>query len=106
MQSRFGIRQSDEQYPDTFMRSLDSMISKPEPLLPEKPQVDKFPHMYYRIGAGAIGIQADVNDCVRMYFFWTFIFATLAITAIIAVRFGSLPGRLTSRCCRCCLPHQ
>jgi hypothetical protein len=88
-QSPFGIRQSDEQYPDTFMRSLNSMIFKPEPLLPEKKPIDKFPHMYYRIGAGAIGIQADVNDCVRLYFFWTFIIASLAILVIAAVRYGS-----------------
>jgi uncharacterized protein len=95
-QSPFGIRHSDEQYPDKFMRSLDSLITKPEPLLPEKPQVDKLPHVYYRIGGGPVGIQADVNDCVRLYFFWTFVIASLAILIITAVRFGSVAAGITA----------
>ncbi len=88
--SPFGIRHADVKYPDTLMRSLDSLVTEPEPLLPEKPQVDKLPHITYRIGGGPIAIQADVNSCVRLYFFWTFIFATLAVLAIVALRYGSL----------------
>lgn len=94
--SKFGIRASDEQYPDTFMRSLDSMISKSELLLPEKPPVDKLPHVYYRIGGGPVGIQADVNDCVRLYFFWTLVIASLAIFIIAAVRFASVVGGIAA----------
>ena len=95
-QSPFGIKLSDKQYPDKLMRSFDGMFFKQEPPLPEKPQVDKLPQVVYRIGAGPIGIQADINDCVRLYLFWTFIFASIAVVAVTAVRFGSLAIGLIS----------
>lgn len=90
--SKFGIRHSDMQHAglDKFIRTLDSFITKPEPLLPEKPPVDGMPHVYYRIGGGPIGIQADINDCLSLYFFWTLIFACIAVIAVIGLRCGSL----------------
>jgi len=64
------------------------IADKPAPLK-EKPPVEGMPKAYYRLAAGAVGVQASINECLEVYSLWTFIISMLTCYLMVVVVFRS-----------------
>jgi|GEM_PF-188732 len=89
--SRYGIREQDVQRQgvDRFIHWLNGLFFKAPPRLQEKPPVEGMPRAYFRLAAGAVGVQAALNECLQVYSRWTFFFALLTCYLMVVVVFRS-----------------
>jgi hypothetical protein len=90
--SRFGILQKDVERHgvDKIIYWLHTNIfaDKPAPLK-EKPAIEGMPRAYYRLAAGAVGVQASINECLEVYSLWTFIISMLTCYFMVVAVFRS-----------------
>jgi len=89
--SRFGIREKDVERKglDKLVYWVDGLVSKHEPPMPTKPQIEGMPKAYYRLAGGAVGVQAAINEVLELYSFWTFILAFVAVFLLVSLVFKS-----------------
>ncbi len=91
-ESLFGKRKEDVQRHgfDKFVYWLDSFFREKEPPIPEKPEIEGVPKVYYRLAAGTVGVQAGINEALTLYQIWTFILALATVILLCTIIFKSL----------------
>ncbi len=90
--SKFGVRQQDVERHgiDKIIYALHTtLFAKPPEKLTEKPPVPGMPKAYYRLAAGAVGVQAAIDECLEVYSLWTFIFSMLICYLLVVGVFRS-----------------
>jgi len=90
-QSSFGIRAKDVERKgvDKFIYWVDGLVSQQEPPIPERPQIEGLPKVYYRLAGGAVGVQAAINEALELYSFWTFVIAFVVVFLMVSAIFKS-----------------
>lgn len=91
-ESLFGKRSQDIERKgfDKFVYWLDGFFREQEPPIPEKPEIEGCPKVYYRLAGGAVGIQAGINEALTLYQIWTFVIALLTVLVLCAFIFRSV----------------
>jgi len=89
--SRYGIREQDVQRQgvDRFIHWLHGHFVTAPPRLEEKPPVEGMPRAYFRLAAGAVGVQAAINETLQVYSLWTFVFSMLVCYLMVVFVFRS-----------------
>ncbi len=91
-ESLFGKRTKDVERHgfDRFVYWLDGFFRPKPPPIPEKPELEGVPKVYYRLAGGSVGVQAAINEALTLYQIWTFILAITTVLILCTIIFKSL----------------
>ncbi|MCP4623994.1 MAG: MMPL family transporter, partial [bacterium] len=91
-ESQFGKRSRDVERRgfDKFVYWLDGFFREQASPIPEKPPLEGYPDIHYRLAGGAVGIQAGINEALTLYQIWTFVLALTTVLILCTIIFKSL----------------